>query len=119
MLEFKTDIEFEQYYNGVIINKDGSHLCMNKADVRKYIVLLEKCPIICDNLVFQMSLKKRDDKIDFNGLVAYQNKDGGFSTYGTIDTGKEVINYNISFKNDDKYENFKITYDEINKGKVK
>lgn len=118
MLEINNDIEFEQYYCGVVIAEDGSHANMEKEKVKKYIMMIEKCPIICNNLVVQMSLKEKDKKIDFNGLVSY-NENRGYSIYGTIDEDKKIITYYISFDNNDIYEEFKVTYAEINKGKVK
>lgn len=119
MKDYGSDIANEQYYPATVIIDDGSTLCMLEEEKNKYYDMIKKCPIICDNLIVQMSLKKRYEVVSFNGLVAFNDKFGGFSTYGVIDIIKKNIELYISLGNDDRYKLYRLSFEDINKGKVK
>lgn len=119
MKDYGSDIANEQYYPATVIIDDGSTLCMLEEEKNKYYDMIKKCPIICDNLIVQMSLKKRYEVVSFNGLVAFNDRFGGFSTYGVIDTIKKNIELYISLGNDDRYKLYSLSFEDINKGKVK
>ena len=119
MNNYGSTIENEQYYRAEIILDDGSHLFMMEDEKNHYYEMLRNCPVICDNVIVQMSLKKKDMLVEFNGLVAFKDKYGGFSTYGSIDLIRKRINLFISLNNDDRYDRYIVSFDKLNKGKVK
>ena len=113
-------VEQEKYFNSYIIKSTGEKLKMNDNDKEEYLSLLTRIPFICvcNSKIIQMNLKQVGGSVYFNGLVA-KELNGGYYIDGAIRLEREVVEIKVDFDNNNNYEQFIITFDEINKGKVK
>ena len=107
---------------GNILNKDGSKKKMPNEEKIKYYNWLNACDFISDNGFFVKLLFTKiseEEIVKIDGLVAWNDRLGGFSINGKIDLILNAITVNIYWDNKDNFETKRISINNLERKKMK
>ena len=118
----KNIIEEHGVVVGNILNKDGSKKKMPNEEKIKYYNWLNACDFISDNGFFVKLLFTKiseEEIVKIDGLVAWNDRLGGFSINGKIDLILNAITVNIYLDNKDNFETKRISINNLERKKMK
>ena len=118
----KNIIEEHGVVVGNILNKDGSKKKMPNEEKIKYYNWLNACDSISDNGFFVKLLFTKiseEEIVKIDGLVAWNDRLGGFSINGKIDLILNAITVNIYLDNKDNFETKRISINNLERKKMK
>lgn len=107
---------------GRIIKKDESTVKMSIEEKTKYYNWLNACDFVSDNGFFvKLLLNRLEDTeiVNFHGLIAWNDKKGGFSVNGKIDLILNAITVDIYWDNKDVFETKRISINNLERKKMK